>query len=113
MVCTDSLYSLYRQANHMVSKLVHTTKYKSYTERIDSTSSSKEVYQIVNTLSYRHPPKIFPTIYSSADLPSRIIGHFSNKVEKFRANIASEHVTSTLVTGQLLQLFLNLEKCHN
>ena len=39
-------------------------------------------------------------IYPSADLPSIFIKHFTNKVEKLRANIASEHVTSTLVTGK-------------
>ena len=90
---------LYRQAKHKVSKLVHSAKCKFYTERIALASSSNELHQIVNILSNRHPPKILPTIYSSADLPSIFIKHFTNKVEKLRANIASEHVTSTLVTG--------------
>ena len=53
---------LYRQAKHKVSKLVHTTKCKFYTERIAQASSSKELNQIVNTLSNRHPPQILPTI---------------------------------------------------
>ena len=56
---------LYRQAKHKVSKLVHTAKCKFYTERIALASSSKELHQIVNTLSNRHPPKILPTIYPS------------------------------------------------
>ena len=103
----------YRQAKHKVSKLVHSAKCKYYSERIALASSSKELHQIVNTLSNRHPPKILPTIYPSADLPSIFIKHFTNKVEKLSANIASEHVTSTLVTGQLLQLFLHLKKCHD
>ena len=47
---------LYGQAKHKVSKLVHTAKCKSYTERIALASSSKELHQIVNTLSNRHPP---------------------------------------------------------
>ena len=89
---------LYRQARHKVSKHVHTAKCKFYTERIALASSSKELRQIVNTLSNRHPPKILPNIYSSADLPSIFIKHFTNKVEKLRANIACEHVTSILVT---------------
>ena len=80
---------LYGQAKHKVSKLVHTAKCKFYTERISLASSSKELHQIVNTLSNRHPPKILPTIYPSADLPSIFIKHFTNKVEKLRANIAS------------------------
>ena len=58
-----------------------------------------------NTLSNRHPPKILPTIYPSADLPSIFIKHFTNKVEKLRANIASEHVASTLVTGTTAATF--------
>ena len=70
-------------------------------------------FQIVSTLSNRHPPKISPTIYPSADLPSIFIKHFTNKVEKHRANIASEHVTSTLVSGTLLQLFIHFKKGHN
>ena len=53
---------LYRKSKHKVSKLVHSAKCKSYTERIVLASSSKELHQIVNTLSNRHPPKIFPTI---------------------------------------------------
>ena len=104
---------MYRQARHKVSKLVHSAKCKSYTEGIALASSSKELHQVVNTLSNRYPPKILPTIYPSADLPSIFIKHFTNKIEKLRANIASEHVTSTLLLGQLLQLFLHLKKCHN
>ena len=81
---------LYRQAKHKVSKLVHTAKCKFYTERIALASSSKELHQIVNTLSNRHPPKILPTIYPSADLPSIFIKHFTNKVEKLRANFTPD-----------------------
>ena len=44
---------LYEQAKHKVSKLVHTAKCKFYTERIALASSSKELHQIVNTLSNR------------------------------------------------------------
>ena len=101
---------LYGQAKLKVSKLVHTAKCKFYTERIALASSSKELHEIVNTLSNRHPPKILPTIYPSADLPSIFIKHFTNKVEKLRANIASEHVTSTLVTGTTAATFSSFEK---
>ena len=69
---------LYRQARHKVSKLVNTVKCKFYTERIALASSSKELHQILNTLSNRHPPIILPTICTSADLPSIFIKHFSN-----------------------------------
>ena len=58
----------------------------------------------------RHLPKILPTIYPSADLPSIFIKHFTNKVEKLRANIISEHVTSTLVTGTTAATFSSFEK---
>ena len=67
---------LYGQAKHKVSKLMLTAKFKLYTERIAQASSSKELHKIVNTLSNRHPPKILPTIYPSADLPSIFIKHF-------------------------------------
>ena len=70
-----------------------------FTERIVLASSSKEQHQILNTFSNRHPTKILPTIYPSADHPSLSIKHSTNKVEKIRASIPSEHVTSTLVTG--------------
>ena len=101
---------LYRQAKHKVSSHVHTAKCKYYTERIALASSSNELHQIVNTLSNRHPPNILPTIYPSADLPSIFIKHFTNKVEKLMANIASEHVTSTLVTGKTAATFSSFEK---
>ena len=74
---------------------MHTAKCKFYTERIALASSSKELHQIVNTLSNRHPPKILPTIYPTADLPTLFIEHITNKVEKHRANNDSEHVTET------------------
>ena len=86
---------------------MHTAKCKSYTERIPMLSPSKELQQIVNTLSTRHPTKILPAIYPSADLPSIFIKHITNKVEKLRANIASEHITLTLVTGTTDATFLS------
>ena len=101
---------LYRQARHKASKLVHTAKCKSHTERIAQASSSKELHQIVNTLSNGHPPKTLPTIYPSADLPSIFIKHITNKVEKLRASIASEHIVSTLVTGTTAATFSSFEK---
>ena len=104
---------LYRQVKHKDSILVHTAKCKFYTEGIALASSSKELHQIVNTHTNRHPPKILPTIYPSADLPSILIKHYTNKLEKPRANIASEHVISTLVTGTTAANFLHFKKCHN
>ena len=84
---------------------MHTAKCKSYTEGIALASSSKELHQIINTLLNRHPPKTLPTIYPSADLPSILIKHFTNKEQKLRVNIASEHVTSTIVTGTTAATF--------
>ena len=89
---------------------MHTAKCKFYTETIALASSSKELHQIVNKLSNRHPPKILPTIYPSADLPSIFIKHFTNKVEKLSDNIASEHVTSTFATGTTAATFSSFEK---
>ena len=101
---------LYRQAKHKLSKLVHSAKCKFYTERIAFASSTKELHQIVNILSNRHPPKIPPTVYPSADLASIFKTQFTNKVDKLTANIASEHVTSTLVTGTTAATFSSFEK---
>ena len=67
---------LCRQAKHKVSRLVLTAKCKIYTERTAMASSNNEQHRIVNTLSNRHPPKILPTIYPSADLPSIFIKCF-------------------------------------
>ena len=89
---------------------MHTAKCKLYTEGIAHASFSKEPQKIVNALSNRHPPKILPTIYPSADLTCIIIKHLTNKVEKPRANITSEHVTSTLVTGTTAATFYSFEK---
>ena len=93
-----------------VFKTVHTAKCKFYTERIALASSSKELQQIANTLCNRYRPKLLPTNYPSADFPSTFIKHFTNKVEKHRDNIASEHVTSTLVTGTTAATFSSFEK---
>ena len=89
---------------------MHTARCKFYTEGIALASFSKELHQLVNSLTDRHPPKILPTIYPSADLPSIFIKHFTNKVEKHRANIASEHVTSPFVTGTTAATFYSFEK---
>ena len=51
-----------------------------------------------------------PTIHPSADIPSIFIKNVTNKVEKRRANIASEHVTSTLVTGTTATTLSSFEK---
>ena len=104
---------LYGQAKHKVSKLVHTAKCKFYTEGIALASSSKELLQIVSTLSNRHPPKILPTIYPSADLPSIFIKHFTKQVEKLKLTLLMNMLPQRLLLGQLLQLFLHLKKCHN
>ena len=101
---------LYRQSKHKVSKLLHTAKCQFYTERIALASSSNELHQIVNTFSNRHPIKILPTIYPSADLHSLFIKHSTNKVEKLRSNIASEHVTSTIVTETTTATFYSFDK---
>ena len=85
---------------------MHTAKCKSYTEGIALASSSKELHQVVN----RNSPKILPTIFPSADLSSIFINHFTNKVEKIRANIASKHVTTTLITGTTTTTFSSFEK---
>ena len=97
--------NLHRYAKHKVSKLVHIAKCKFYTEGIALASSSKELHQIVYTLSNRHPPKILSKNNTSAALPSIFIKHFTNKVEKLRANIASEHIASTLVSFRHFSLF--------
>ena len=78
---------LYRQAKHKVSKLVHSAKCKSHTERIALASFSKELHQIVNILSNRHPPKILPTIYHSADLPSIFINQSIKVYSAFKQTI--------------------------
>ena len=87
-------------------KLVHTFKCKSSTERKDLASSRKKQHQIFN----RHPPKILPTVYPSADPPSIFIKHLNNRVEKRTANIASAHITSTLVTGTTVVTFSSFVK---
>ena len=51
-----------------------------------------------------------PIIYPSADLLSLFIKHFTNKVEKLRANIASEPVTSILIIGMTTATISSLEK---
>ena len=91
---------------------MHTAKCKFYTEGIALASSSKKLPQIVNALSNRHPPTILPTIYPSADLPSIFIKHFTNKMEKLRANIAFEHVGSSLVTGTTTATFSSFKKVY-
>ena len=53
---------------------------------------------------------ILSTIYPSADLPSLFITHITNKIEKLRANIASETVTTKIVTGTTAATFSSFEK---
>ena len=104
---------LYRQARHKVSKLVHTAKCKIYTERIALASSSKELHQIVSTLSNRHPPKILPTIYPSADLPVFSSNTLPSKYRNLELALLLNMLHQHLLLGQLLQLFLHLKNCHN
>ena len=104
---------LYRQAKHKDSKLVHTAKCKFYTERIALASSSKELRQIVNTLSNRHSPKILPTIYPSADFPSILSNTLPKKLRNLELTLLLNMLPQRLLLGQLMQVFLHLKKCHN
>ena len=72
-------------------------------------TSSKELHQIVNTLSNNNPPKILPTIYPSSDLPSIFIKHFTNKVGNLELALFLNMLPQHLLLGQLLQLFLHLK----
>ena len=101
------------QAKHKVSILVHTAKCKFYTERIALASSSKELHQIVNTLSNRHPPKILPTIYPSVTFPVFSSNTLPTKQRNLELTLLLNMLPQRLLLGQLLQLFLHLKKCHN
>ena len=89
---------------------MHTAKCKFYTERIALASSSKELHQIVNTLSNRHPPKILPTIYPSADLPVFSSNTLPTKQRNLELTLLLNMLPQCLLLGQLLQLFLHLKK---
>ena len=54
--------------------------------------------------------KPYSADFGIRDLPSLFIKHFTNKVEKLRANIATESVTSKLVTGTTTATFSSFEK---
>ena len=71
----------------MISILVHTAKCEIYTERIALASSSKELHEIVSTLSNRHPRKTLPAIYPSADVSCLFIICHTNKADKIRDSI--------------------------
>ena len=73
---------LYRQAKRNLSKFLHSANCQSYTEGIALASSSKERHQIVDKHSNRHKTKILPAIYPDSDLPSLLIIHFNDKVQK-------------------------------
>ena len=104
---------LYGQAKHKVSILVHTAKCKFCTERIALASSSKELYQIVNTLSDRHPPKILPTIYPVLSFPVFSSITLPTNQRNLELTLLLNMLSQRLLLGQLLQLFLHLKKCHN
>ena len=89
---------------------MHTANCQFHARRIALASSSKELHPMVNTLTNRPPPIILPPIYPSAALPSLFIRHFTSKVEKHIVSIASEHVTSTLVSGTTAATFSLFEK---
>ena len=99
---------LYRPAKHKVTKHVHTAKCKFYTERIALASSSKELHQIVHTLSNRHLKYCQPytlvltfPVFSSNTLPTRQ----RNLELALLLNMLPQH----LLLDKLLQLFLHLK----
>ena len=69
--------NLYRQAEHKVSKLVHTAKCRFYAERIALTSSIQKSNSLC---SLRYPPKDLLMIYAGVKLSSLFVRHFSNNV---------------------------------
>ena len=97
-------------AKHKVSKLGRICEFQFYTKRIVLLISSKELHQVVDAGSNGHLPKTMSTIYRSAELICLFIRQFSSKLDKARANIASEPAasTSTLVTGITTTVFPRL-----
>ena len=104
---------LYRQAKHKVSKLVYTAKCKFYTEKIALASSSKELHQIVNPLSNKHPPKYCQPFTLVLTFPVFSSNTLSTKMRNLDLTLLLNMLPQHLLLGQLLQLFLHLKKCHN
>ena len=89
---------------------MHTANCAICIDGIALASSSKVLHQIVNTHLNRPKAKIFPTIYHSAGLPSLFIKNFTYEVDKLRASIDSEHVSSTLFYVTTTATFSSVEK---
>ena len=104
---------LYGLAKYKVSILVHTGKCEFYTERMALASSSKELHQIVNTLSNRYPPKILPTFTLVLTFPVFSSNTLQTKQRNLELTLLLNMLPQRLLLGQLLQLFLHLKKCHN
>ena len=104
------LTHLYKQRRNKASKLVHKARCQFYIERIDLSTSSEKLQQIVDTLSNRYSNKFCKTFTQMQSYPV-FIRHIDVKVENLWANIASEAVTSTstLVTGITTSTFFILK----
>ena len=78
----------------------------------DVTSHLQRIQNYAARVIFRLPMSSSITIHlkSLHWLPVNLPIYFTNKVEKLRANIASEHVTSTLVTGTTAATFSSFEK---
>ena len=77
---TPSFKDLCRRAKHNLSKGVHTAKCQFYAKIITMSSSSKELLQIVGTLSGRRHVKKIP-LFALVLTNAVFIMHFSDKIE--------------------------------
>ena len=93
----------------MASKLFHTSKRQSSTEGMALASTCKELHQVAKLLANRHPPNL-PTIYPSSDLPNIFIRHINDKVEKRRADNATDHVFQILANRTTTATLSSFEK---
>jgi hypothetical protein len=72
---------------------VEKAKAKYYNNKIESASSSKELFKITENLLCRKAPKQFPSLFPTSQLPSLFSDFFENKIVALRRDLDS----STLV----------------
>ena len=79
--------------NH-VTFLAHKAKSLFYCHKITEAKSSKELYQIANTLSARTKSTLLPTIFPLPELPDLFSEFFVNKIKKIRMELDAQTVAA-------------------
>ena len=78
---------IYVSAKKKVTKIVHDAKSAYYSSQVQSSVTSKQLFNVCNRLSGKVKESLLPTVYPVTQLPQIFCDYFTKKVSDIRAHL--------------------------